>query len=222
MKGPDKPSAASSLTRLFDAEREVRKVSAELLRGKPKELVTALRAAVVDAKKQREEEASLRLVRVSSLLGELEGPDAVDLLIDVLDADAGEARWAAGEELRDLAFDRFKEVALGLERALKRLPPDAIALTELPFVVAEIPEPGVAKLLGMFLAHPNAEVVAAGLEAAVMLGDPRMADTFKTLLDDKRLVHVEDEEGEGDDVTIGVLAADAISMLEGGGDEGDA
>ena len=196
-------------------------MSAELLRGKPRDLLGALRTAVVDAKKQPEEEAALRMVRLVPLLGELEGPDAVDLLIDILDADAGEARWAAGEELRDLAFDRFKEVALGLERALARLPEDAVALTELPFVVAEIPEPGVAKLLGMVLAHANAEVVAAGLEAAVTLGDPRMAPAFERLAADTRRVHMEDEEGEVDDVTLGELAKDALKMLQGGAD-GDA
>lgn len=219
MKHGETASPAAALSRLFDAEREVRRVSAQLLRGSPRELLVALRAAVVDAKRQHEEEASLRLVRVVPLLGELEGPEAVDLLIDVLDSDVGEARWVAGEELRDLAFDRFKEVALGLERALARLPHDAVALTELPLVVAEIPEPGVSKLLQRFLEHPSPDVVAAGLEATVTLGDPRMAQAVERLVDDARRVSVEDEEGEVDDVTLGELAKDALRMLEGGADD---
>lgn len=221
MKPRESASPSAALSRLFDAEREVRRISAELLRGKPRELLDALTAAIADAKRQPESEAALRLVRVAPLLGELEGPGAVDALIDVLDAESGEARWAAGEELRELAFDRFKEVALGMERALARLPHDAVALTELPFVVTEIPEPGVAKLLAKFLEHPSPDVVTAGLEAAVELGDPRIKPAIERLLDDTRQVSMEDEDGEVDEATVGELAADALDMFDGG-DDGDA
>ncbi len=216
MKHREPASPSAALSRLFDAEREVRRVSAELSRVRPRDLLVALRAAIVDARQQAEAEAALRLVRIVPLLGELEGPEAVDLLIDVLDSDVGEARWAAGEELRDLGFERFKEVALGLERALERLPDESIALVELPLVIAEIPEPGVSRLLQRFLAHPVADVVAAALEAATMVADPRVTDAVRRLVDDTRRVDMEDEEGEVADGTIGELARDAMEMFEGG------
>ena len=55
--------------------------------------------------------------------------------------ESAEARAVAGEELENIAFERFKEVALGIERALARLPKDSPALTELPYLLAEVAEP---------------------------------------------------------------------------------
>ncbi len=103
-------------------------------------------------------------MRIAALLGEHEGPRAVDALIDVLSSDHPEARRSAGEELEELAFERFKEVAGGVERALKRLPLGSPALPELPYLLAEIPEPGVIKLLGQFLVHSDPDAVAAAIE----------------------------------------------------------
>ena len=92
--------------------------------------------------------------------------------IDILGGVSHEARIAAGEGLETLAYDRFKEVALGIERALERLPKGSPALSELPFLLAEVGEPGCAKLLGRFLQNEDAEVVASAIEAMAELGDP--------------------------------------------------
>ncbi len=78
------------------------------------------------------------------------GPQVVDLLIDILASDDAEARRAAGEALSERAWDRFKDVALGIERALDRLPANSPALLELPYILAEVPEPGALKFLGIF------------------------------------------------------------------------
>jgi hypothetical protein len=198
---------------LFDAERSVRRLHAQLAKTDPAVLLNALDAAVKAALAEHEDEAALRLVRVAALLAELEGPRPVDLLIDILGCDEPEARHAAGEALEELAFDRFKELALGVERALERLPGTSPALAELPYLLAEVPEPGVRKLLGRFLAHPEAEAVAAAIEALVDLGDPAAAPMLAALEKDKREVSLEDEEGEEGTVTLGELATEARKLL---------
>lgn len=204
------------LDRLFEAERTARAMHDELLQRPPKELLDGLRVALEQALAEPDEaEASLRLVRIAALLGELEGPRAVDALIDVLASEHPEARRAAGEEIEELAFERFKEVAGGVERALERLPTGSPALLELPFILVEVPEPGVTKLLARFLQHPDPDAVAAAIEAFVELGDPSAARLIEPLTKDQRTVEVGDEGEEAADVTIGELAEEALELLEG-------
>src|SRR5580698_9960444 len=152
---PANAEVSRLLPDLFDAERSVRRLHAQLAKTDPTVLLSALAAAVPAAVGEQEDEATLRLVRVAALLAELEGPKPVDLLIDILGCDEPEARHAAGEALEELAFDRFKEVALGTERALGRLPPGNPALLELPYLLSGIGEPGVRKLLGRFLLNED-------------------------------------------------------------------
>jgi hypothetical protein len=210
---PANAEVSRLLPDLFDAERSVRRLHAQLAKTDPTVLLSALAAAVPAAVGEQEDEATLRLVRVAALLAELEGPKPVDLLIDILGCDEPEARHAAGEALEELAFDRFKEVALGVERALERLPNESPALAELPYLLAEVPEPGVRKLLGRFLAHPEAEAVAAAIEALVDIGDPAAAPMLAGLENDKRQVSLEDEGGEEGKVTLGELASEARKLL---------
>lgn len=200
------------LTNLFEAERSVRKAHDALVALGPAKLVPAIRAATAAASKiDDEEEAGLQLARLAELLGEFDGPDAIDALVDVLSSDLPEARHAAGEELEALAFDRWKEVALGVERALERLPVGSPALPEIPYILKDVPEPGVLKLLKQFLQHEDVEAVAAALEVSAEIGDPAVRPAIEALLDDPREVDL----GEGDDrIPLGELAAEAIELID--------
>jgi HEAT repeat protein len=207
---------ALTLDSLFDAERAARRAHDELVKADPVRVlallqVTTRKALALDA--VDEDEASLRLVRVAGVLGEMQGPGVIDLLIDILGCDEPEARHAAGEALSGLAFDRFKEVALGIERALERVPEGSPALSELPYLLVDIPEPGVLKLLGRFLGHRDADAVAAAIEALVELGDPGAVALLENLQTDTRRVQLEDEGGTEGDATIGELAAEARGLL---------
>jgi HEAT repeat protein len=211
---PTRAEVSRLLPELFDRERSVRRLHAELAKADPPALLDAIDAAVREALLLGDEaEGALRLVRLASLLGDLEGPRAVDLLIDVLGSEEPEARHTAGEALEDLAFDGFKEVALGVERALDRLPPGNSALLELPYLLAGIGEPGVRKLLGRFLAHEDPEAVAAAIEVFVDMGDAGAASLIAPLEHDTREVSLEDEEGEEGTATIGELAIEAKKLL---------
>lgn len=203
-----------NLDALFDAERKSRELHSALRGEGDSALVPVLTAATAAALKLEDEsEASIRLIRIALLLGDLEGDKVVDLLIDILGGPSPEARVAAGEGLEGLAFDRFKEVALGIERAIERLPKGSPALGELPFLLAEVGEPGCAKLLGRFTQNEDAEVVASAVEAMAELGDPASIPFLAKLLKDGRQVQLDDEEG-GERVSIADLAYEAKEILE--------
>ena len=203
-----------TLDALFEAERTVRSLHTSLRGEGDGELIPELRAATTAALAlDDDDEASVRLLRLAILLGDLQGNEVVDLLIDILGGPAPEARLAAGEALEGLAFDRFKEVALGIERALERLPKGNPALGELPFLLAEVGEPGCAKLLGRFLQNEDAEVVASAIEAMAELGDPAAIPLLAKLDRDGRHVQLDEEEGS-ERVSIADLAHEAREILE--------
>ncbi|WP_437633387.1 HEAT repeat domain-containing protein [Sorangium sp. So ce854] len=206
----------TTLNKLFDAERTARRLHDDLAAMPGDALLDALTDAIAAAtREQDEDEAALRLVRIASLLGEHEGPRALDALVDVLASEHPEARQAAGEEIESLAYERFKEVAQAIERALKRLPVGSSALPELPYLIAEVPEPGVPKLLGQFLSHKDPDAVAAAIETLVEIGDPAHAPLLEPLLGDKRTVELADDGGDDatSEVTIGELAEEALGLL---------
>src|ERR1019366_248469 len=146
-----------ALGALFDAERAARDAHddlGQLGQQDPVRLLPVLEKACREALAlDDDDEAALRLKCLAELLAELDGARAVDLLVAILGGEEAEARRAAGQGLSGLALDRFKDVALGVERALARLPEGNPALAELPYLLAEVPEPGVSKLLARFLAH---------------------------------------------------------------------
>jgi HEAT repeat protein len=213
------PDLAITLKALFDSERAVREAHDELVSAEPSRLLPILESATREAlnlDELDEDESSLRLVRVAAVLGEMPGGRAVDLLVDILGCDEPEARHAAGEALAGLAWDRFKEVALGVERALERLPDGNPALSELPYLLAELPEPGAMKLLSRFLAHRDADAVAAAVEALAETGDPAALPMLDPLAADPRKVQLEDEGGTQGQATIAELVAEARALLSKG------
>ena len=221
---PNRSAVTSALAELFEVQRRARELSQEIATGDNQQVVDALIDAIRSARgRSSEEERTLQLSSIAQILGRVSGPGAVDALVDILGSEEPEARHAAGVVLEDLAFDRFKEVALGIERALSQLPPDHLALPELPYILIELPEPGVPKLLHRFLDHKNEEVVAAAIEAIVEIGDVTAAPKLAKLEKDARLIELEDEEeGREGSVTIGELAQEARSLLESEPGEEDA
>ena len=203
------------LSALFDSERQTRKLHdavAAAADGRRDALLAAITAAIAEADEQQPDECAIRLTCIARVLGELDGAQVADALIDILNNEQPEARHEAGEQLKGLAFDRFKEVALAVERAVARLTTGSPALLELPYLIIEIPEPGVTKLLERFLKHDDADAVAAAIEALVELGDVSAVKLIQPLVSDPRTTQVEDGEDEAT-VTVGELAAEALSLL---------
>ena len=217
-------TGTGAIGELFQTQRAARRIADEIAGAPGDLLIDVLSEATSEARERdNEDERVLELQAIAQILGQIEGPRAVDALIDLLGSEEPSARQAAGVIIEETAFERFKEVALGVERALAKLPPEHLALSELPYLLMEIPEPGVSKLMQRFLEHTNAEVVAAAIEATVEMGDVASASRLGKLEKDTRLVELDDDEHDGHDhptsVTIGDLAKEARLMLEAMGTE---
>lgn len=206
-------SLADELQCIFNADRALREAEVELLRDKgSEELVTLLERETEQALRMEDRnEGAMRLERLADLCAQVPGPRMADALIAILDDGEPRVRVAAGEALRDLGYERYAEVARGIERALDRKAA-GLAMSELPWVLAEIAEPSALALIRRFLDQPNAEIVAAAIEALATLRDPDSISDLERFLDDSRLVTIEDFEDETK-TTLGELAADALEML---------
>lgn len=159
-------------------------------------------------------EAELRLTRLADLCAQVPGPRMADALLAILNHDSPAVRREAGEALLDVAYQRFKEVAHAVERLLSRAP-SGPALQELPFILTEIHDPDPVPLLVRFLGCPDAEVVAAAIEALAAYGDPAAIRHLEPLLDDAREAPLEDMDEAP--APLRELAAAAIDELSTGG-----
>jgi len=203
------------LNALFEAERALRSAENALLQNQPGELSELLSAAVKEAKAIEDKaESRLRLERLADLCAQVPGPEMTDALISILDDASPAVRVQAAEALADVGFDRYAEVARGVERALTA--PLTFALQELPWVLIELGEPSVRKLLVGFLDSKDGDVVASAVEALAELGDAASIKDLKKLANDSREVDIEGDEGE-ETVTVGDLALEAIDALGGNG-----
>ena len=206
---------SKQLSALFDSERKTRQLHDKVAAAadeRRNEVLKAITEAITEADEQEHDECAMRLTCVARVLGELDGGEVADALIEILNNEQPEARHEAGEQLKGLAFDRFKEVALAVERAVERLPKGSPALLELPYLIIEIPEPGVVRLLERFLKHEDADAVAAAIESLVELGDGRAAKLIEPLAADPRTTQVDDGDEEAM-LTIGELASEALTLL---------
>jgi HEAT repeat protein len=206
-------SLPDELQRIFDADRTLRKAESVLLRKKGSdELIALLEHETENALHMEDrEEATVRLERLADLCAQVPGPRMTDALIAILNDGEPRVRVAAGEALRDLGYERYAEVARGIERALD-IEADGPAMSELPWVLAEIAEPSALPLIRRFLGHPSSDVVAAAIEALAQLGDAEAVPDLERFVGDSRVVIIEDFEHETK-TTLGELAAEALSML---------
>ncbi len=207
-------SSRTHLDRIFEAERNMRTAEQELMSLPPGVVEETLKSAFAEASKLADrQEMTGRMVRLTDLCAQIPSAGMTEMLIKILNDEDTEVRVAAGEALRDVAYDRYAEVARAIERAVTN-PGLEIALAELPWIIAEIGEPSAVPLIRRFLAHKDGDVVASAIEAVVMLGDVSALADVEALVNDKRRVIVVDEDAEGDDeATIGALAKEAVREL---------
>jgi HEAT repeat protein len=87
------------------------------------------------------------------------------------------------------------------------------ALSEIPWILAEIAEPSAVPLIARFLKHQDPEVVASSIEALAEIGDREAVGLLEPLAKDKRVVEL-DEGDSSFSTTLGELAREAIAELE--------
>lgn len=205
-------SLSDHLTTIFDSDRRSREAEVAMFaEGDPDAIAELLDEATRAALAlDDEDEAELRLVRLADLCAQVPGPKMADALIAILDHPSPRVRVEAGEALRDVAYERFKEVARAIERVLAKKH-EGLAMQELPFVLTEIRDPDPVPLIARFLQHPDGNVVAAAIEALVDFGDPSAAAHIAPLVNDRREAVL--EELDDTPATIGELATEALDEL---------
>ncbi|MDD9933574.1 MAG: hypothetical protein OXT09_08225 [Myxococcales bacterium] len=207
----------SRLSAIFEADRALRREEKALLGEDPDRVGAALAQAVQEALALGDEaESAMRLERLADLCAQVHGPDMVDALIAILSSDAQSARIEAYEALQDVAFERYAEVARGIERLLER-PDGGHALRELPFLLAEVGEPSARPLIARFLKRDDINVQASAIEALAVLGDEAAIAEIAPFRDDGRRLEPEDEDEPS--ATLGELATEAIEALGGAEEE---
>ena len=212
-------SLSDELARIFDADRTMRDAESILLRRADREELIALleRETEHALKMEDRKEGTMRLERLADLCAQVPGPRMTDALIAILSDEEPRVRVAAGEAVRDLGYERYAEVARGIERALDDNA-GGLAMSELPWVLAEVGEPSALPLIRRFLDHQSPDVVAAAIEALAQLQDSDAVRDLKRFVGDPRVVTIDDFEHETK-TTLGELAEDALQMLgEASGD----
>lgn len=207
------------LNTVFAADRALRAAEMEFLEKSGPEHLAAIGRAIDHALTlDDDEDVAIRLMRAADLLGEFTGPQVCDLLLRLLDHDEPAVRDAAGTTLLDLGYSRYAEVARSIEKLIEA-GKALTALKEVPFVLAEIGEPGGVKLCLRLIKHADSGVTAAAVEALAMLGDPSVIKDLEKLRNDKRVVDVDGDDDEsapsegGGGPTVGDLVAEALEHL---------
>ena len=206
-------SARDNLQSIFDADRQSREAEGAFIAEPPEVLAPVLSAAVKEAGGLDDEDERIgRLRRLADLAAQVPSPKAVDILLEILDSDEPVVRTEAGEALLDFAYRRFKDVATAVEAALDA-GADGPGMQELPFVLAEVRDPDPLALIVRFLAHPDAAVVAAALEALAHFGDPAAIPAIEPLLEDERETQLPDLDDAP--VKLAEVAEAALEELSG-------
>ncbi|MDD5305799.1 MAG: hypothetical protein PHU25_00620 [Deltaproteobacteria bacterium] len=152
-----------------------------------------------------------KLFRVIEMLSELDVSDAPRILGQGLEHDNPDLRMLCADGLVEIGGDGIDRLMPLVEEALSSGGPKA---EEMPFVVAELDDPKVGKILMRFLELKDINAVAAAIQALAERCEASALPSLKKLEKDKRMVTYDDGCDEGEQCTIGELAKDAIEMIE--------
>ena len=207
-------SASNTIQSICHLQRQQRVAEQQLAdEHKPAAIREAIVAALAEARgKLGDFDAYVDLETLCDLAPSVEGPEIVDELLAVLNHDEPMVRLAAGEALLETGYERFAELAHGVERQLSA-GGDGPAMMETPLILAEIGEPGSLVLIRRFLAHDNADVVASSIESLYRLGDPEAIADIARFTNDGRIVQIDDF-GQETRATLADLASECLEALQ--------
>jgi len=124
-------------------------------------------------------------------------------------------RELCGQSLITISEESIDAILPAIDMAIEEA---GTAALEMPFVLTYIDDPTVTGQILRFLKVKTPEVVAAAIEALAEIRDPESLPALRELIDDEREVAIEDEDGDDHDeeqtISIGVLAKEAISLIE--------
>lgn len=183
----------------FDSQPEAEKQSA---------LVTL--ATTLLNKTSENDSVPIPMIRVAEMICTLE--DGPIHLAKGLSHDNEDVRHLFGEAIISLGTeDGVASIVPAVEYALEN---KGKAALEMPFILAWIDDPAVTEHIHKFLTLESTDIVYAAIEACASVSDADSIESLKKLVGDTREVEVEDDDDDDQPVTIGMLAKEAIEIIE--------
>jgi HEAT repeat protein len=155
------------------------------------------------------DELPLSLVRATDMICSLE--DGAVILSKGLFHPNQEIRHLFGEALITMGDEGVEAIVPAVDSVLKQ---GGIAAKEMPYILTYLDDPAITEQIIRFLDNENPDVVSSAIEALAEISDPDAILHLKKLLDDNREIDVDDEEEKGEIVTIGMLAKEAIGIID--------
>jgi HEAT repeat protein len=198
---------------IFELDEQVTRLKEKLKEypeGEQAELLTNLFCSALDNIGEVDQ-LSLKFVRVVELMGDLDGASLIRVLSRGLDHPNVDVRLSCAETLLHLAEDDLEQISPAIDEALGK---GGLMAQEVLYLLAELDDPNVPRVIERFLELGDAQIVALAIDALVEIGDLTSIDALKKLSGDKRRVVVDEEESESQiKVEIGQLAREAIGLL---------
>jgi len=195
------------------ADRVLRRAVSTLLSADdPRTVVAAIERTVGSLRAANNDDGVVdSLVALAEVLANVQHADANRILVGLLDHAEPMVRGMAGESLMERMYERYAEVLRSIETAVGA-GLGATALAEVPFLLAEVGEPGGLAFVKKLLSHADPDVAGAAVEAVGIFGDPSSLPSLESMVSDARTLTAEDEES-GDSLTVGELAMEVVNHL---------
>lgn len=150
------------------------------------------------------------MIRVAEMICTLN--DGPSQLANGLSHPNEDVRHLFGEAIISLGTeDGVQTIVPAIEYALEK---KGKAAMEMPFILAWIDDPSVSEYIQKFLKLKDTEIVYAAIEACASVSDADSIPSLQELIDDPREIAVEDDDDDEQPVTIGMLAKEAIELIE--------
>jgi HEAT repeat protein len=149
------------------------------------------------------------LVRITEMLINYDSVAVAKLLGAGLGHPNPDVRLLSGDAMLHLTEEGLERIMPAVEDTLKE---GGLGAEEMPFLLTDVDDPEIPRVLERFLGQENADVVASAIEAIAEYGDPTSIPALEKLTGDTRPVSVEDNTDHAD-WTIGRLAEEAVDML---------
>ena len=129
------------------------------------------------------------LVRITEMLINYDSEAVAKLLGAGLGHPNPDVRLLSGDAMLHLTEEGLQRIMPAVEEILER---GGLGAEEMPFLLTDVDDPEVPRILERFLNQDEADVVASAIEAMAEYGDPNSIPVLEQLTGDTRPVSVEE------------------------------
>ncbi len=149
------------------------------------------------------------LVRITEMLINYNSAAVAKLLGAGLGHPNPDVRLLSGDAMLHLTEEGLERIMPAVEDTLKE---GGLGAEEMPYLLTDVDDPEIPRVLERFLDQKNADIVASAIDAIVEYGESASIPALEKLTGDTRSVSVE-ENSALTECTVGRLAEEAIALL---------